>query len=1121
MGKTLERIPRATGSDISQPEALAALPPNREVDLSFNEGPLSKLQRRQKNGSDLTAVSDSTARGTPAGARPARMQTLPNPTENPAIDGPADIHEYLNARWRHDRSVANSTILGQSHAEKRRTELSTVQGASYTVNQYGFRVSSPAGYEPGLAMQHPESAEYHRMCPNKTFQQQCMQLYKNAGYIGPEDSVVFANSFVAVSRLIDLFKQSKPAAMGAIRAAKEVGSGLIAVELSDNSQTEIVQWAMDTIGGTPSAYAVMRLRHATTGQDTTLDETLDNEQVFAREFLNNTLLDLLGAVPPNHPLSAIAKCTASLLGGLQESLRPQLDTPQFRHNPVVANVLHALTKTVSAMPTLIDDSGLLTSAYQAFLSEIQIVLTECKPYNDRDFKSAARSKLELHAGAVLSRLRIQPPVTHLVSSGMDAISTAMYAARKARGVGNISSTAEQRPDYFEVGYLTAPTISSDRGHVFTAPLNVSLTYKQGPDDKVYNWDAGKLVDHLKVRLNSKNIRKLTLPELLDKIKRWKSNTPGLEDFPTVLVLDATLNARDAAGVTDLAKVLNALEDHISDGSLKVILCESYQKYQSLGSGKVMAGAVTLLGAADADTRSIEALLSEAERETAWMQNEDGQLLVHFLTHGAEHALNLSDRAAINAAFVQTVCFPEVEGHEAGFDGYEDNLPFGVILGADAKVAFPGAGDAARELDLLDIAANTLTTLNGFSFPQTTYLAVMADTLRVTFGQEAPHELVEKMYALGWVTKNRLSKVTVGQIVDHIDNIANEIVEATCKNGSNPKYAYAALALLMQRARPNHPEDSAAILEVKAQLNLLRRSSSAESPIARPSTSLKAQLDLSASHATDPLIEALAIMRAVSSEVRTDPNDRNDIVKLRARLTQGSKPIASVEAASKIDSVASADFFANKVASMLRLYALGYGDGNRADDNEVKRISVIFDKMLNAGLPGIAPGTRSAIVRDWLQLNKSVLENGTPAERQRIIRRITGHAERLVPYRDQKAMYFRSIPDTALSACHSQLQKRLVDTLFRPLDIESRVLFARQLVVDKETTKAILCINALEHDVTQAKNGRRPLLHPERISGQAPVGQHALPQLTEAELDSLEDQIAQMSTKLKSAMTQFG
>lgn len=503
-----------------------------------------------------------------------------------------------------------------------------------------------------------------------------------------------------------------------------------------------------------------------------------------------------------------------------------------------------------------------------------------------------------------------------------------------------------------------------------------------------------------------------------------------------------------------------------------------------------------------------------------MRNDDSQLLVHFLTHGAEHALQLSDRAAINAAFVQTVCFPEMEGHEAGFDGYEDNLPFGLILSADAKVAFPGTGDGARELDLVDIAANTLTALDGFSFPQTTYLAVMADTLRVTFGQEPPHELVEKRYALGWVTKNRFTKVTVDQIVNHINKIARGTVEATCKNASSPKYADAALAVLKQRARPNHPEDWAAIQQV-ARLNLLRRSGSTQSGMEETFLIfLKTQLDLSAAHATDPLIEALAITRTISSELRAEPNDRNNIVKLRARLTQGSEPLASVEAASKASSIASAEFFANKVASMLRLYALGYGDGNTADVNETRKINVVFDKMLNAGLPGIAPGTRSAIVRDWLQVNRSVLENGTPAERQTLIQRITEHVARLVPYREHKAMYLRSIPDIAVSACNSQLQKRLLNTLFRPLDMESRILFAGQLVADEDIAKATLCLNALDDDVKQAKNGRQPLLRPERINGQAPADQQALAELTAAELDTLEDEIRQISAKLDSATAEL-
>ncbi|WP_311434599.1 hypothetical protein [Herbaspirillum huttiense] len=191
----------------------------------------------------------------------------------------------------------------------------------------------------------------------------------------------------------------------------------------------------------------------------------------------------------------------------------------------------------------------------------------------------------------------------------------------------------------------------------------SWPQRHGEQDKQNDWSTDKLV-------------RQTIA--------WVKNGKMSKSDPGVLVLVATLEQRASDGKSDLADVTKKLQPLIDSGQLKIVLCKSYQKYTSLGSGKSMAGAVTVIGRDDAKTRLANSKLREAELGLGWINNDESQLLVRMLSHAQDDELKLIDEATQNAAFVEAFCLRKAHQIDAGMILREKDLPFTIINTESAR-----------------------------------------------------------------------------------------------------------------------------------------------------------------------------------------------------------------------------------------------------------------------------------------------------------------------------------------------------------------------------------------------------------------------------------------------------
>ncbi|SFV05653.1 hypothetical protein [Pseudoduganella namucuonensis] len=707
--------------------------------------------------------------------------------DHPAHGFGDSLHRHLALRWMHDSAVASDQIGPATHAATRRRQLRAIPDAGYLAEQYGLRtVKNHVPLHPrhprqdmphGLRIAHDLSAEYQRDAPHPGLRQQCLGIYQGLGHAHPADRVLFVNSKTNASRILarlrhDHLKSAsktldrwkiasglKKVAAGKVRPLRP---GLVAIEFKSGADAAKAEEMLKLLGGRPSIHAVNKLAHQAANPGpapSRLEPGLDNRKALL-ELLSEDGKEVISALqrlPDGHAMRSTANAAVSVLAGLRTALAGKADSPEFRHDPLIANAFGALTDLARALPALTEDSARFFPAYAALLEELHLLLASSKPYEDADFKQAASAMLKARAGPVLEALHIAEPETYLVSSGMEAISMGIDAARKLSGAKRTQPLAQQEklPDYFESLDLRSEGRKwLDKDRIRIAPLNPSRPWMK-EDDSANSWDAEKLIG---------------------RMEAWLGAGKMDAGSPAVLVLDTTIEQRKPEGRSDLEAVLTRLRPHIDSGRLKIVLCKSYQKYTSLGSAKIMAGGVTVIARDDAKTRAAAAKLRKAERDLGWMGNDESQLLTHFMTHAHASELETIGEAARNAAFIDKFCFDAARRSGKIDVRREEGLPF-MIIGDGAL--HEGKRRLSRQLEYRD----------SFGFLASSMLDVTDEGagLRITAGRETREELVEKLYGFGWMHETGLKQFTPADVAKEVERLAADAVEAVLReSGEGPR-----------------------------------------------------------------------------------------------------------------------------------------------------------------------------------------------------------------------------------------------------------------------------------------------------------------------------------------------
>jgi hypothetical protein len=380
---------------------------------------------------------------------------------------------------------------------------------------------------------------------------------------------------------------------------------------------------------------------------------------------------------------------------------------RFERDPLVKDALQNIDTILAVMPSYVNDTPRFTQLFDLMTEELHLVLSRSKPYQAEDFKAQAKDVLQKRAPSIKA---LDPSVAvkpFLVSSGMDALTTGFVAARKAAGDDSEFQLHNPEGNYFEVKFLLDHSKSvKDVGNVVVANLNPSTPTE--PPSTVEN-----VIEHVVGKLGAVADAK-----------------------PINFVLDVTVEKGGDGDTTDLDKVFAnpAIKDAINAGKLNVVLCKSYQKYATFGTGKVMAGNVTVISKGSGFENGTK-FVDESEQALDFMNNDESQLMTHMVEHSAKQEVEMLNHAAANAKTVS-----QMAGGK--WETFNDGLPF--LLAPLGETAFGDSGNKVNVLQLLQGIG--IENRESFSFQNSSGL-MAGEHIRINTGQESEEGLVEKFYAV--------------------------------------------------------------------------------------------------------------------------------------------------------------------------------------------------------------------------------------------------------------------------------------------------------------------------------------------------------------------------------------
>ena len=125
--------------------------------------------------------------------------------------------------------------------------------------------------------------------------------------------------------------------------------------------------------------------------------------------------------------------------------------------------------------------------------------------------------------------------------------------------------------------------------------------------------------------------------------------------PISLIVDATLQLPESVEpVRQLELLVQRLSEPIQRGQVQLIIARSYQKYQALGSGKMMGGCTTLI---HANAIAAGAAFLRKRDSSSFRGLDEVQFFTHILKHAAPSELSMAGTATRNASTLAAELFP--------------------------------------------------------------------------------------------------------------------------------------------------------------------------------------------------------------------------------------------------------------------------------------------------------------------------------------------------------------------------------------------------------------------------------------------------------------------------------
>lgn len=670
------------------------------------------------------------------------------------------VANRVGARGAVDRTAAADQITGKVYTDKRREELQALLGRDhYLLREYGMRTikdMTKVSERPGLRIDHSLSSTYLRDAPDQSVRDKFADLYQTkTGNAFVPGKMFVVNSEGVPDKLTAIYgpdwtdvKGSPPLTFKSLYAPpmQKIADGVWVLTMSrqlNSNQKKAFQGRMlDGLGATPSSYQAVKAL-APGAQPPLTDPNLlapaslgNGAKVGALKTAPG--ITVLKSLPKSHPMATLGNAAAQMVEGLAKKLEAKTlveNADAFNRNKLVAAALKNIDDLMAAMPSYMDDIPRFTRLFDVLVDEVYLVLATCKPYTKQDFKDESKAMMEQRAPALKTIPNVKNE-TFLLSSGMDTLSTAVMAAKSLTSAQKVNLLDPGSPgspgvNYFEiqVNMLSRGKVT-DNGPLIMGTLNPSTPNVDFTKPADSGWDVDDLITQIET-----------------KVGRLAPGPTALA--PAVVVIDVTVEQhKENDADKEINKIILKFKKLIDEQKMQIMLCKSYQKYPSLGTGKAMSGGLTVIGKGP----KCEALMTtarDAETKLAFDQNDETQMVAHFMTHERDMETPMLDRAQTNAAFLKGMMPGAVQGPQSY--KYSEGLPFLVVSDAPRQFTRTPTDAAFKPDDLL----YKLGVEQRFSFGfQNSSCLDIPGGVRICTGQESKAELVEKFYAF-----TRLSTAT--------------------------------------------------------------------------------------------------------------------------------------------------------------------------------------------------------------------------------------------------------------------------------------------------------------------------------------------------------------------------
>lgn len=785
--------------------------------------------------------------------------------------------------------------------------------------------------------------------------------------------------------------------------------------------------------------------------------------------LDNLLKEAGELALATEPAEAIKKLEAA------EQVCTAIHKHRFDHDPLVHDALAQLEGLTTVMPPLFEDAPRAIKLFELMIDELHLALAHLKPYRKQDYQEAVGKVLKERApsiGMLGKDVEVSP---FLVSSGMDALTTAVLAGQKATGSSE-AAFIEESSNYFEVqSLLSHSEVIKDHGPILVAALNPS-TPTEPPK---------------------------TVGDVITRVTQRLEEQQG--GTPLSLILDVTVERQDKQNPkqSDLEDLFaNAeIRKAINDGRLYVTLCKSYQKYPTLGTGKIMAGNVTVIAKKGTFSEGTQ-VVSKAEEELDFVNNDESQLMTHLIKHASGQETALMKRAADNAKNVHALF--DGGDNDTAFCVVNEGLPF-VMLTKNSIACQLGTN--TRNVSAQEILnAIGLEIRDSFGFLNSSCLDA-GTKYRLNTGQESPESLTEKFHAFNAVMIKAMKKHKKEQ--KEYDDEQESIKSAKTKYSLDmaqwreDKKQYQnyltrkSLGLLAvneeERKDPTRP------VETKATKKY---------PIAPAITptgifdAMNAEIDEELKKAgLDPgfdvkatLPDKLTALGKLFKPKIPETVKSDDIAELKRSMTYGPE-------AEKLGQIN------NKIASYLTMLSTDLFRQHVKADDYAKAVGAFIE----SGMLGVTPEVQARLIKSWMQGQLAVAELADDEKGEAVAQSLQTAAARM-PYREDKgALFVNDLPETRFAAMGPEVRQRLTKALYGGLDVAGKLLVVKGLIENDNLEKANSCLEHLQALVETARSQDRPVLRPDRLTSGAKQGMPV--PLSDSE-------ITQLETEIKALMQDF-